>query len=174
MGKELKITARAMGDFVPLILLWSIPNQYGLVLGLIVSVILMIIKGIKKEKGLMTKVVFIYLVITNMLYFNFHMSIVFEKRHLISYAILVAMCFISIKKGRPFTMDASKKTYESIEDSALFIEMNNIITAIFGVVYGINMILAYFESSMLPIVSMVLTITAILLSIILPKAMPDV
>lgn len=174
MKKGFKITLRATLDFIPLILHWSISNNMGLVLGGVVALLVVILKVIKKELGLMNKVVGLYFIIVNILYFYFQIDVVFQKRHLISYMVLAAMSFISILLYRPFTMDASKGAYETIEDSPLFIEMNILITKIFGVVYTINAIFTYFRNGNIPLISTTLTALAISASIILPSFMPDV
>ncbi|MCT4619935.1 MAG: hypothetical protein N4A62_11175 [Marinisporobacter sp.] len=173
MKKGLKITLRAIVDFIPLIIHWSIPSDRGLIIGGSVALLVVISKGIKKELGLMTKVVAVYFILINIFYFYLGMNIFFDKRHLISYGVLATMSFWSILCYRPFTMDASKKAYASIKDSSLFIEMNIIITKIFGVVYSINTILAYFEIKSAPLFSLLLTGLAISASIILPSFMPD-
>lgn len=174
MKKGLIISFKAFVDFIPLIFLWSIPNNYGLKISLIASFILVIVKLFTKNLGLMSKVVFLYLLFTNIFYSFFKINYFFEKRDFISYTVLTLMCIISIKLYRPFTIDASKKSYTSIQNSALFIEMNIIITGIFGICYGINSIIAFFEVPILRIVSIILTTFAILSSIILPSFMPDV
>ncbi|GAA0742396.1 hypothetical protein [Clostridium oceanicum] len=174
MKKGLVISLRGFVDFIPLIFLWSMPNHKGILGAFISSFILLIIKGLKKDVGIMVKVVFIYLAIINILYFNFNIEGILKERYITSYGVMAAMSFVSIKMYRPFTMDISKKDYKAIKDSPLFIEMNIIISKIFGVTYLINTILSCFKKDFLSIISPILIIIPILASIILPRFMPEI
>lgn len=173
MNRGVVISLNAMIDFIPLIIMWSVGGANGLNWGIIISIIVVLIRGLNKNLGIMTIVVLVYFIISNIGYEYFDIEILKVESTLISYIVLSIMCFTSILADRPFTMYVSKDSYSSIYNTPLFIEMNKLISAVFGVCYVINAILSFLDIPFRGILSPWITVMAIVASIVLPGFMPE-
>lgn len=160
--------------FVPLILHWNMNNEYSLILPLGVSLVLLAKNLIKKDYGVMAITLSGYFIIVNILYFKFGVDIVLQKKMVISYVVLSIMAFISIKLYKPFTMDGAKGAYEKgFGQSPLFIEVNILISKIWGVTFLISGIALLSENFIVGIINNVCMFIAILLSTAIPKLLPE-
>jgi Na+-transporting NADH:ubiquinone oxidoreductase subunit NqrB len=99
-----------------------------------------------------------------------------EYKYLTSYIVLALTGFISIMLGRPYTMYDARRGYEKeFGKSPLFIEVNIVITKIWAIIYLINAIIELSGHNIVTITIMNgLVILGIILSIIIPGALPEV
>lgn len=176
MIKSLKATVNVTLGFLPLILLWSISNKLGLILGLVCVLMLFIKNIIDKSFSIMTSVLLVYFIMSNILYFHFKMDFILESRHLISYIILSGMGFTSIILGKPYTMYEARSSYgEDFGKSPLFIEVNIFITKVWSVIYLVNVFLELLgHNTTTIIITNVLVILGITVSIMIPASFPEV
>ena len=176
MSSNLKAFLNVNLSFLPLILFWSISSKLGLVLGL-ASVLMIFIKEIiNKNIGIMSRVLLVYFTISNIFYFYLKMDSVIQYKYLTSYAVLALMGFISIVLGKPYTMYEARSGYsKEFGKSTLFIEVNTVITKIWATIYLINAIIELSGHNIMTIIIMNgLVIIGIILSIIIPGALPEV
>ncbi|MBI6875577.1 hypothetical protein [Clostridium aciditolerans] len=175
MSNSLKACLNVTFGFVPLIFLWSISNKIGIVLGLISILILFIKNVINKNMGIISVVLLVYFVISNILYFYFKMDSVIQYRYLTSYIVLALMGFISTRLGKPYTMYEAKSGYrEDFGESPLFIEVNSIITKIWATIYLVNAIIELLGHNTTTVIIMnILVIVGVALSTIIPGLLPE-
>ncbi len=176
MLNSLKASLNVTLGFVPLIFLWSISNKMGLILGLISILIVFTKNIINKNIGIMSCVLLVYFVISNILYFYFKIDFVFQNRNLISYIILSLLGFVSVILGKPYTMYEAKSGYkEGFGDSPLFIEVNILITKIWAVIYLINFFLELTGDNInTVIIANILIALGMVASVMIPAAFPEV
>jgi hypothetical protein len=175
MPSEVKAFLSVFTGFVPLILLWSIPNHYALVLGTAMILILLAKSIIMKNIGILTIVLTIFFLTSSVLYFYCHLSVVLDHKALISYILLALTGFITAAIGKPYTMYDARVGYpKSFWGSPLFIEVNVLITRIWAVIYLINtVIMLLLGNSILALVlSNSIIAVGIISSIAIPKLMP--
>ncbi|BAH05518.1 hypothetical protein [Clostridium kluyveri] len=175
MVNSLKASLNVTLGFVPLILLWSISNKLGLILGLVSIVILFIKNVINKNIGIMSCVLLVYFITSNILYFYFQMNFIVEYRYLTSYITLGLMGFISIMIKKPYTMYEAKSGYKKgFGESPLFIEVNILITKIWTTIYLVNAIIELTTHNTITIIVInILIVLGIALSIIIPGLLPE-
>lgn len=176
MIKSLKATINVSLSFFPLIFLWSISNKFGLILGLVCVLILFIKNIINKNLGVMTTVLLVYFVISNILYFYFKMDFILENRHLISYIVLCCMGFTSVILKKPYTMYEARSSYgKDFGKSPLFIEVNSLITKLWSIIYLINAFLELLgHNTSIIIIANIIIVLGITVSIMIPAALPEV
>ncbi|OOM78643.1 hypothetical protein [Clostridium sp. BL-8] len=176
MRSNLKAFFNVNLSFVPLIFLWSISSQFGIALGFISVIVLLIKEVINKNVGIMSRVLFVYFIIFNICYFCFKIDSVIQYKYLTSYIVLALMGFISIMFGKPYTMYEARSGYDKeFGKSSLFIEVNVVITKIWAVIYLINAIIELAGHNVITIIIMNgLVIIGIILSVVIPSAFPEV
>ncbi|WP_333886709.1 hypothetical protein [Clostridium sp.] len=172
---SLKTSLNVMFGFIPLILFWSIPNELGLILGLLSALIIFIKNILNKNVGIMCCVLLAYFTISNILYFYFKIHFTQNHRYLISYIILALMGFISIIISKPYTMYEAKNSYKKgFEKSPLFIEVNILITKIWSIIYLFNAIMELTAHNAITVLIInILIILGIVLSITIPGMFPE-
>ncbi|MFL0194036.1 hypothetical protein ACJDU8_00305 [Clostridium sp. WILCCON 0269] len=175
MGNSLKASLNVTLGFMPLIFLWSLSNELGLILGLGSIVILFIKNVMNKNIGIMSCVLLVYFITSNILYFYFQMDLIVEYRYLTSYIILGLMGFISIMIKKPYTMYEAKSGYKKdFGESPLFIEVNVLITKIWTTIYLINAIIELTTHNTITVIVInILIVLGIALSIIIPGLLPE-
>lgn len=176
MSSSLKAFLNVTLGFLPLMFLWSISSNLCLVLGLASILMLFIREVINKNIGIMSRVLLVYFAISNILYFYLEISSVIQYKYLTSYVVLALTGFISIMLGRPYTMYDARRGYsKEFGKSHLFIEVNIVITKIWAVIYLINAIIELSGHNIMTVIIVNgLVIIAIILSIIIPGALPEV
>jgi Na+-transporting NADH:ubiquinone oxidoreductase subunit NqrB len=138
--------------------------------------VLLIKDIINKNIGIMSRVLLVYFTISNIFYFYLKMDSVIQYKYLTSYVVLALTGFISIRLGRPYTMYEARSGYsKEFGKSSLFIEVNVVITKIWATIYLINAIIELAGHNIMTIIIMNgLVIIGIILSIIIPGALPEV
>lgn len=176
MSSNLKAFVNVTLSFLPLMFLWSIPGKFGLVLGLASTLILFIRNMINRNIGIMPCVLLAYFIVINLFYFYFKMDSVIHYKYLSSYIVLALTGFISIMAGKPYTMYDAKSGYrEGFGKSPLFIDVNIVITKMWASIYLINAVIELIGHNTATIVIMnILVAIGILLSIMIPAALPKV
>ncbi|APM37863.1 hypothetical protein [Clostridium kluyveri] len=175
MINSLKASLNVTLGFLPLILLWSMSSKLGLILGLGSIAILFIKNVMNKNMGIMSCVLLVYFITSNILYFYFQMDFVVGYKYLTSYITLGLMGLISIIISKPYTMYEAKSGYKKgFGKSPLFIEVNILITKIWTTIYLINAIIELTGHNTITIIIInMLIILGIALSIIIPGLLPE-
>lgn len=175
MSNNLKAFFNVSIGFLPLIFLWSISNEMGIILGLVSTVGLIIKEVITKNKGIISRVLLVYFVIISIVYFYLKIDSVIQYETLVSYIVLALTGFISVILGKPYTMYEARSGYNAdFGDSPLFIEVNILITKIWAVIYSINAIIEIAGHNVMSVIFMnVMVIIGIILSITIPGALPE-
>lgn len=114
MINSLKASLNVTLGFLPLILLWSMSSKLGLILGLGSIAILFIKNVMNKNMGIMSCVLLVYFITSNILYFYFQMDFVVGYKYLTSYITLGLMGLISIIISKPYTMYEAKSGYKKV------------------------------------------------------------
>lgn len=176
MRSSIKAFINVNLSFLPLILLWSIPNKMGIVLGFVSVLFIFIKEIINKNIGIMSRVLLAYFIISNIFYFIFHIEVIIQYKYLSSYLVLALMGFISILLKKPYTMYEARSGYDKeFWNSPLFIEVNIVITKIWATIYLINGIIELVGHSIITVLIMNgLVVVGIILSIMIPTALPEV
>lgn len=175
MNSGLKGFLNTTLGFLPLILLWSVSGELAIVLGLASVFILLIKEIINKHLGIMSRVLLVYFIISNIIYFYLNIDLVLQYKYLSSYVILALMGFVSIMLGKPYTMyEASNGYKKEFETSPLFIEVNILITKIWAVIYLINAIIELMGHNFVTVIIMNMLVgVGIVLSIMIPALLPE-
>lgn len=176
MSNNLKAFLNVTLGFLPLIILWSIPSKLGLVLGLVSALMLLLKERTNKNIGIMPSVLLVYFTIFNIFYFGFKMESAIQYKYLTSYIVLALTGFISIILGRPYTMYGARSGYsKEFGKSPLFIEVNIVITKIWVIIYLMNAIIELMGHNIVTVIIMnILVIIGMILSIMIPRAFPEV
>jgi len=175
MPSEIKAFLSVFTGFLPLILLWSIPNHYAIILGTAMVLILLINDIIMKNTGILRIVLTVFFLTASVLYFYCQLSIILEQKTLISFILLTLTGFITAAIGKPYTMyDARAGYHKSFWGSPLFIEVNILITRIWAVIYLINtvILLSLGNSFLALVLSNAIIVVGIISSIAIPQLMP--
>ena len=175
MPSEVKAFLSVFTGFVPLILLWSIPNHYALVLGTAMILVLLTKDFIKKNTGILRIVLTVFFLTSSVLYFYCNLSIVLDHKTLSSFILLALTGFITDAIGKPYTMyDARAGYHKSFWGSPLFIEVNILITRIWAVIYLINTVimLSFGNGVLALILSNAIIAVGIISSMAIPQLMP--
>lgn len=176
MNNNLKAFLNVTSGFLPLIILWGIPNHLGLVLGLVSALMLLLKEIINKNIGILSSVLLIYFTIFNIFYFGFKMESAIQYKYLTSYIVLALTGFISIILARPYTLYEARSGYsKEFGKSPLFIEVNIVITKIWAIIYLINALIELIDHNTVTVMIMnILIIIGMILSIMIPRAFPEV
>jgi hypothetical protein len=175
MPSEIKAFLSVFTGFVPLILLWSIPNHYALILGTATIMVLLIKDIIMKNTGILRIVLTVFFLTSSVLYFYYQLSVILEHKTLISFILLTLTGFITAAIGKPYTMyDARAGYHKSFWGSPLFIEVNILITRIWAVIYLINtvILLSLGNGFLALVLSNAIIAVGIISSLAIPQLMP--
>ncbi len=117
----------------------------------------------------------LYFVVVNLLYFALSVQWVFNFRHVLSYLALGIFAWGSVYIDKPYTIYEARKSYsKSFESSTLFLEVNLLITKIWGSVYFISALIRLLSEDVLAVVVIQCLIAiGIILSISIPNYMPE-
>ncbi|WP_160690622.1 hypothetical protein [Clostridium sp. C2-6-12] len=175
MDSSLKAFVNVTLSFLPLILLWSISDEYALVLGIGAVIILLIKEIINKNIGIMSRVLLGYFIVSNIFYFYLNINAILQYKYLSSYMVLALTGFISCSFGKPYTMYEARSGYEKeFWNSPLFIEVNILITKIWATIYLINVIIELTGHSIMKVAIMnVFVVIGTVISIMVPGLMPE-
>lgn len=175
MSKGLRIALNVTVGFVPLILYWSLAGEWSLYAGAIAAVLLTLRMIYRQARSISTIYLVGYMLVMNTLYLLTHWTWILSMRHVISYLALALLAFGSIYFDKPYTLYEARKAYtKSFETSPLFLEVNILVTQIWGVVYGMAALLRMMSHHHAVIMGIhVLIAGAVFASIKIPDLMPE-
>lgn len=175
MNSGLKAFINVTLSFLPLILLWSISDEFALILGTGAVGVLLIKEIINKNLGIMSRVLLAYFIVSNILYFYINIDSILQYKYLSSYMVLALTGFISCSFGKPYTMYEARSGYgKEFWNSPLFIEVNILITKIWATIYLINVIIELTGHSVMKVAIMnVFVVVGTVVSIMIPGLMPE-
>ena len=132
-------------SFVSWIVYWilcSMGNKLGVVIPLAISLILVIPQIRRRDFNLMDVVSLLYFSIATTVTFIFNMNIFVKKSGFLGYSALFLMALFSLIIKQPYTLQVSKKDYPEIywKDKS-FLAINNIITAVWTIIFIANAII---------------------------------
>ena len=161
-------------SFIPWIIYWvlcSMEYKLGVAIPFAISLTLIISQIRKRDYNLMDVASFIYfsIAIIGVYIFNFHIFI--EKSGFLGYLTLFLMAISSIIIKHPFTLQVSKMDYPEIYwKDRQFLIINNLITAVWAVIFLSNAIIFLLITKPLSIIfSNTLIAIGVIFSIIFPS-----
>ncbi|MCD6492396.1 MAG: all-trans-retinol 13,14-reductase, partial [Archaeoglobaceae archaeon] len=164
-------------SFVSWIVYWilcSMGNKLGIVIPLAISLILVIPQIRRRDFNPMDVVSLLYFSIATTVTFVFNMNIFVEKSGFLGYSALFLMALFSLIIKQPYTLQVSKKDYPEIywKDKS-FLAINNIITAVWTIIFIANAIMfLLLDTPFTIILSNALIAFGITFSIVFPLKAP--
>ncbi len=164
-------------SFIPWIIYWiscGMGNNLGIIIAFVISLIFIISQVHKKDFNLMDIASISYFGIAIIGTFIFNLNIFVEHSGFIGYLILFLMALISIIVKQPYTFQISKKDYPEIYwKHKIFLDINNVITGVWVIIFIVNAgIFLFLDVPLTIIISNILIILGIIFSIIFPLKAP--
>lgn len=164
-------------SFVPWITYWTMSgmeHSLALVVPGLISLILVLYNSFRKDFVLMDVTSLSYFTVAVILTRIFDFEIFMQQGGALGYSVLFVMAVFSLIIKQPYTLQVSKRDYpEEMWQDKAFIEINNIITKVWVIVFFSNVIVYSFISS--PgsiIITNILIVVGILFSVFFPKYAP--
>lgn len=165
-------------SFIPWIIYWvlsGIGSTMSIIVPLVVIFAFMSFRAIKKRYNIMDIFSFIYFIAAAIVTYFTDSIFFIENSGSLGYIVLFVMAIFSLIIRRPYTMEGVKSDYpESFWRNPMFITINAVITVIWAIIFIVNSVLYVILSQPLPIITTNILIgLGVVLSIIIPKVMPD-
>lgn len=140
-----------IAGFIPWIIFWifSTLTRYAIVVALIVAVLLIILRYRVETRFMILDVITLLFFTANTIFtFILNSHIFIDNGYLISWLMLCRTAFCSIIAGCPFTIQMAKESVpETFWTSPIFMESNNILTGMWGLIFLTNAIISLIGSS---------------------------
>jgi len=164
-------------SFTPWILYWVLTGfigGVGVAIAFASCVAVVFVELSRKELSLMDITALLYFSIATVATYIFSSGLFIERSGFLSYFALFLMAVASLAIKQPFTFQVSKRDYPEVYwGDKLFIDINNVITAVWALVFLVNSIVYYFFRPPLSIVVTNISIAlAIVFSMIYPMKAP--
>jgi len=164
-------------SFIPWIVYWMLSGM-GIVLGVVVPLLislLLIIPQIRQQDfNLIDLTSVLYFSIATVGTFILNLKIFVESSVFLGHSVLFLMALFSLIIKQPYTLQVSKRDYpETYWKEKLFLDINNLITAVWAIIFLLNAILFLLLVKPFTVVlSNILIALGMTLSIIIPLKAP--
>ncbi|NAZ24315.1 MAG: FAD-dependent oxidoreductase [Thermofilum sp.] len=164
-------------SFIPWITYWVLcgfGNTLGITIPFVASLILVATQFLRREFNFMDLFSLIYFGVSLTGTFIFNSRIFLEKSGFLGYLALFLMAVSSLSLERPYTLQVSKRDYPEVywKDPS-FLAINNIITAVWALIFLANALVSWLLASPLSIIfTNVLVALGIAFSIFFPIKAP--
>jgi len=162
--------------FIPWIIYWILSGMGStLSISVPLAITFVSIRAIRKRYNIMDIFSFIYFIAAAIVTFFTDSLFFLERSGSLGYIVLFVMAIFSLIIRKPYTMEGVKGDYpESFWKNPMFTTINAVITVIWAIIFIVNSVLFITLSQPLPIITTNILIgLGVVLSIIIPKVMPD-
>jgi Phytoene dehydrogenase and related proteins len=164
-------------SFIPWSTYWVLcgfGNTLGIIIPFVASLILVALQFLRREFNFMDLFSLIYFGVSLTGTFIFNSRIFMENSGFLGYLALFLMAVSSLSLKRPYTLQVSKRDYPEVywKDPS-FLAINNIITAVWALIFLANALISWLLASPLSIIfTNVLVALGIAFSILFPIKAP--
>ena len=165
-------------SFIPWIIYWVLSGMgstLAIIIPLAVTFTFVSFRAIRKRYNIMDLFSFIYFIAAAIVTFFTDSMFFMERSGSLGYIVLFVMAVFSLVIGRPYTIEGVKNDYpQSFWKNPMFTTINTVITVIWAIIFIVNSVLFVILNKPLPIITTNILIgLGVVLSIIIPKMMPD-
>lgn len=177
-GKKIPGTLVVSLSFIPWIIYWvfsGMGSTMGIIISLAITFAFIFFRAIRKRYSIMDIFSFVYFIAAAVVTFFTDSILFMDRSGSLGYIVLFMMAIFSLIIGRPYTIEGAKGNYpESFWKNPMFITINSVITVIWAIIFLANSVLYVTLNHPLPIIATNILIgLGIMLSIIIPKLVPD-
>jgi len=147
MGSKRKIPGMLyiVVSFIPWIVYWVLCGRgsaWGVAVALAISLLLVASQAVKRSFNLMDITSALYFTVALVGTFALGLEVFVERSGFLGYFVLFAMALTSLLVKQPFTLQCSKRDYPEVywRDKG-FIVINNLITAVWAIIFLVNALL---------------------------------
>jgi len=165
-------------SFIPWIIYWvlsGMSSTLAIIIPLAVTFAFVSFRAIRKRYNIMDIFSFIYFIAAAIVTFFTDSMFFMERSGSLGYIVLFVMAVFSLVIGRPYTIEGVKNDYpQSFWKNPMFTTINTVITVIWAIIFIVNSVLFVILNQPLPIITTNILIgLGVILSIVIPKTMPN-